>query len=287
MSNRWQVELLVFVALITSIVSAASETSWLGPEFGILQRVYDDCQDKNDIVGCLKGKALSAINKAVDQESLSVLDGISFVKQNETEQAPSEGRFLSGLSGIDRSLVEKLDKFFRTHTLKVDLNEAREKGEGGGFGGHGILGGHGGGNGGGFGGGGGGGGFGGLGGGGGGGLGGGLGGNKKAGKKYGRYVMAALLTAMGIAGPLGLKALAAIAGKALVISKVALTIAGIIALKKIFSSDHHEETSFQVHAGGDHNRRNTYLVRPVKAANGQYVDPYRYYYEHYPSNPVN
>lgn len=102
---------------------------------------------------------------------------------------------------------------------------------------------------------------------------------KKKEKKVGKYVIAALLTAMGIAGPLGLKALAAIAGKALVISKVALTIAGIIALKKIFSSDHHEETSFQVHAGGHDNRRNTYLVRPVKGAITPSTDPYRYYYD--------
>lgn len=72
-------------------------------------------------------------------------------------------------------------------------------------------------------------------------------------KKMQKYIVAALLTAMGIAGPIGLKALAAVAGKALVISKVALTIAGIIALKKIFASEHHEETNFQVHAG-DHNR---------------------------------
>lgn len=89
------------------------------------------------------------------QESLSVLDGISFVKQNETEQTPSiaEGRFLSGLNGIDRALVQKLDKFFRTHTLKVDLSEARQK-EGGIGGGHGHFGhGHGGGGGGGGGGG--------------------------------------------------------------------------------------------------------------------------------------
>lgn len=103
--------------------------------------------------------------------------------------------------------------------------------------------------------------------------------------------MAALLTAMGIAGPLGLKALAAIAGKALVISKVALTIAGIIALKKIFQNDHHEETSFQVHSSGDHNRRNAYYVRQVKAAAAatpsQYVDPYRYYYEHYPQTTTS
>lgn len=44
--------------------------------------------------------------------------------------------------------------------------------------------------------------------------------------------------AFAIAGPIALKALATIAGKALIISKVALTIATIIALKKIFSSPH-------------------------------------------------
>lgn len=103
------------------------------------------------------------------------------------------------MSGIDKALLQTVDKFLRTHTVKVDMSEARGKG-----------------------------------------------------KKHYRYIIAAMMTALGVAGPLGLKALAAIAGKALVISKVALTIAGIIALKKIFSSDHHEETSFQVHA--DHNR---------------------------------
>lgn len=122
-------------------------------------------------------------------------------KLEEEDEKPilSDARTLSELSETDRDIVQKVDKFLRTHTVRLDMSEARGKG-----------------------------------------------------KKHYRYVVAALLTAMGIAGPLGLKALAAIAGKALVISKVALTIAGIIALKKIFSSDHHEETSFQVHA--DHNR---------------------------------
>lgn len=79
---------------------------------------------------------------------------------------------------------------------------------------------------------------------------------------------------MGIAGPLGLKALAFISGKALIISKVALTIAGIIALKKIYSSDSHHESSIQVHAS-EHNRRNAYLnnYKPI-ASNG--FDPYYY-----------
>lgn len=111
---------------------------------------------------------------------------------------------------------------------------------------------------------------------------------------------------MGIAGPLGLKAIATIAGKALVISKVALTIAGIIALKKIFSKDHHGEKSFHVNAdevvghsaiggsGGGANRRNMYIVRPVKSmmapgaassmssmsSSSSSNDPYGYY-SHY------
>lgn len=125
------------------------------------------------------------------------------------------------MSDVDKSLIQNIERFFKSHTLKVDLSEARGK------------------------------------------------------KKKYKYVIAAVLTAMGIAGPLGLKVLAFIAGKALVISKVALTIAGIIALKKIFSHDHHEETSFQVHAGSDHNRRNAYLMKKAAAAYG--ADPYYYY----------
>lgn len=110
-------------------------------------------------------------------------------------------------------------------------------------------------------------------------------------KRIHRYALAAFLTAMGIAGPLGLKAIATIAGKALVISKVALTIAGIIALKKIFTSDHHHsEKSIHVvsdegGSSGGGNRRNgmAYGVRPLKpmtmasAYGHHHHDPYSYY----------
>lgn len=66
------------------------------------------------------------------QESLSVLDGVTFVKQNETanaEDSPSivEGRFLNGLSTVDKALISNLDRFFKTHVLKVDMAEARGK----------------------------------------------------------------------------------------------------------------------------------------------------------------
>lgn len=75
MLSRVSVELVVFVAIITSIVSAASassEESWFGPEFSVLQKVYDDCLDKDDFTGCLKGRALVALNKAVSQVRVCV-----------------------------------------------------------------------------------------------------------------------------------------------------------------------------------------------------------------------
>lgn len=142
----------VVVATVLSLAAASSETGWFGSEFSVVQKVYEDCQNKNDIVGCLKGKALGAINKAVEQvreqggsreelhntnprryhsqESLSVLDGVAFVKQNETQDAPSivEGRFMNGLTGVDKALANSLDRFFKTHSLKLDMSsEGRGK----------------------------------------------------------------------------------------------------------------------------------------------------------------
>lgn len=200
---------------------AATATSWFGPEFMIARRVYEDCQEKNDFIGCLKQKALNALSRALEQDSIKIVDGLVLEKQNSTEKesiinSMTDGRTLSSLNPIDRALLAKIDKLTRTHALKMDMSQGRGHGDDDDDGGH----------------------------------------KKKKDKDGGghvKYVIAALLTAMGIAGPIGLKALAAIATKALVISKVALTIAGIIALKKLFSHDHQEESSFQVHAG-DHNR---------------------------------
>ncbi|XP_055602772.1 uncharacterized protein LOC129751352 [Uranotaenia lowii] len=246
-------EYLLLASFITSALCAGirgqtrvvpqnqqSSTSWFGGELSVLQKVYDDCQDKQDFTGCLKGKALTAISRAIDMESVQLTDGISLIKQKnaENESIPllSDARALSGLSEVDRSLLAKLNKFFQTHSLRVDM---QQEGTGAARG------------------------------------------NSK--NKHHRYLIAAFLTAMGIAGPIGLKVLAAVAGKALVISKVALTIAGIIALKKIFASDRHEETSFQVHAGHD-NRRTAYVLRSPAKVNAN-VDPYRYYYDQQQQQP--
>ena len=72
MYSKIAVEFLVLLTVASSVLSAtvpkkSEEISGFGKEITVLQKVYDDCQDKSDFTGCLKGKALTALTRAVDQ----------------------------------------------------------------------------------------------------------------------------------------------------------------------------------------------------------------------------
>ncbi|XP_068621562.1 uncharacterized protein Osi21 [Battus philenor] len=201
----------------------AEEGFWQSPELAILQKVYDDCSAQNHLTICLKGKALTALSRAVEQDNVQLADGLTLVKQSNAPPALAEPRFFPGMSTedkIDSMLRLKFEQLLRTHSVSFDLSsEGRGRG-----------------------------------------------------KKVLPYLMLGVLSTVSIVGGMALKTLAVIAGKALIASKVALTIAGIIALRKLFSQDASPaETTFQVHADG-HHRRNLYVVRPVKGT----LEPYLY-----------
>lgn len=68
MYSKFAVELLVLLTVATSVLSASvPKKSEESSGITVLQKVYDDCQDKSDFTGCLKGKALTALTRAVDQ----------------------------------------------------------------------------------------------------------------------------------------------------------------------------------------------------------------------------
>ncbi|XP_060802881.1 uncharacterized protein LOC106133584 isoform X1 [Amyelois transitella] len=187
------------------IDSGRSEDSWWpSAEFTILQKVYDDCSAHKQFSTCLKGKALTALTRAVEMDSVQLADGLTLVKQADAPSAIAEPRFYSGMSledKLDTMLRTKFEQLMNSHTISMDLaSEGRGRG-----------------------------------------------------KKVLPYLLLGIFTTMSIVGGMALKTLAAIAGKALIASKVALTIAGIIALKKLFSHDgSNGETTFQVHADGHH-----------------------------------
>ncbi|GBP27388.1 hypothetical protein EVAR_18865_1 [Eumeta japonica] len=206
----------------------ADDSSWWpSAELAILQKVYDDCSAQGKLTMCLKSKALTALTRAVEQDTVQLADGLTLVKQVDASAAVVEPRFFPGMTAEDRldnKLQAKFEQLMNTHALSMDLaSEGRGKS-----------------------------------------------------KKALPYLLLGIFTTVSVVGGIALKTLAAIAGKALIASKVALTIAGIIALKKLFSHDGAAgETTFQVHADG-HHRRNLYVVRPMK---GAVADPYRYYAE--------
>ncbi|XP_061378238.1 uncharacterized protein LOC116765221 [Danaus plexippus] len=183
----------------------ADESSWWpSAEFSILQKVYDDCSAHKHVSICLKSKALTAITRAMEQDSVQLADGLSLVRQTDSPVAVAEPRFMPGMSTedkLDTMLRTRFEQLLSTHTVSMDLvSEGRGRG-----------------------------------------------------KKVLPYLMLGIFTTVSIVGGLALKTLAAIAGKALIASKVALTIAGIIALRKLFSHDGTTgETTFQVHADGHH-----------------------------------
>lgn len=46
----------------------ADESSWWpSAEIAVLQKVYDDCSEQRSVMLCLKGKALTAVSRAVEQ----------------------------------------------------------------------------------------------------------------------------------------------------------------------------------------------------------------------------
>lgn len=68
-----------FVILLLSVFcccgfGAGEEEKWLESEWNVLQKVYDDCQFKEDFVGCIKGRALAAMDKAVEQVKLFMFE---------------------------------------------------------------------------------------------------------------------------------------------------------------------------------------------------------------------
>ena|SRR5690349_6640246 len=72
MFSKLAVELLVLITIVGAVLGASvakksSDVDQMQKEFNVLQKVYDDCQEIDDFGGCLKGKALTAIARAVDQ----------------------------------------------------------------------------------------------------------------------------------------------------------------------------------------------------------------------------
>lgn len=174
---------------------------------------YDDCLRK-DSVNCIKSKFVSFVDKFVDaREQFTIGEGVSVVRVPGSEGAP---RSLNSDESIESLILNRVQNFLQTHTIKVELkgadivngvssagraledvsenllgDESESRGK-----------------------------------------------KKKAAKLLGPLIMLIALKGAALL-PLILGAIALIAGKALLIGKIALVLSAVIGLKKLLSQEKH------------------------------------------------
>lgn len=182
----------------------------------LMDSIYTDCLRK-DSVSCVKYKFLSFVDKMVDaRDQFSLSDGVTVVKVPGSEGAP---RSINSDESIESLILNRVQNFLQTHTVKVELKGAdivnavsstgraledvsesyfgdeSDKSESRGK-------------------------------------------KKKAAKLLGPLLMLIALKGAALL-PLVLGAIALIAGKALLIGKIALVLSAVIGLKKLLSQEKH------------------------------------------------
>lgn len=173
-------------------------------EDNLLDSIYSDCLEK-DTLTCIKHKVLSYADKVNSASEIAITDGIEITK---TAEPSDSARSLSDDASLIDVIINKVQSFLDSHTLKIELNgkdlarqfsdfTEEERGKKGGLIAR-IIG-------------------------------------KKLMKILGPFISIFGIKALFV-GKIVIFALALIAKKALIMSKIALLIAGFLAFKKFFGN---------------------------------------------------
>ncbi|XP_065350755.1 uncharacterized protein LOC135946462 [Cloeon dipterum] len=208
----------LFVVL-SCLVAATMAAGLPEDTLGFVYRVWDDCNNKADLdlTSCLKVKLATAVSRAARMNDLTVFDGVTFVRTAPVDATPEPSE-----EAVESALPRSADA--RDDTLSALILERATQF----FQTHSLsvkvpefaersLS---------------------------------AGDARGKIKKIAPLLLLPLLKA-GLLIPLAVVALFLLAGKALIISKLALLLSGIIGLKKLFSGHGHVETAY-VSSGASH-----------------------------------
>lgn len=100
----------------------------------VLYRTYERCEQQEDMLACLKLKALRFADRALKVKSIPLIDGVEVVKKAESEDSRRLSEPLVEVSEedlpadaekrqetLDDFLIDRLSRFLRTHTIKFSL----------------------------------------------------------------------------------------------------------------------------------------------------------------------
>ncbi|XP_061723419.1 uncharacterized protein LOC133529667 [Cydia pomonella] len=102
------------IVLFLSVIAVASAD--FGAGMKLLGRMYDTCEKSQEIVKCFKIQAAKLVDRAARMDSLPIIDGISLVSRSEAQRA-----FPSSLPEGDLNSLEsdQVDKYLQLATSKL------------------------------------------------------------------------------------------------------------------------------------------------------------------------
>lgn len=222
---------IAVVVLAIGLVSAlpqkeARSLNSIQTENDVLESIYKDCMQK-DSASCMKVKVLSFIDKWFtnqgQKDTFTIAEGVTVVKTSDKQDGAPRA---SADGSLESVILSKVQNFLQTHTIKIDLegskimNAVTSTGRA-------------------------------------------LNdvvdnltedesleeegrGKKKKAQKLLGPLMAALAMKAAALIPLALGAIALLAGKALIVGKIALVLSAILGLKKLLSGGHGKHVTYEV-----------------------------------------
>lgn len=204
------------VLLIVTIVSGQQDNAPSAKSaFNAITKVFSQCGSSDNIIKCFKLQAIRLTNRALKLQNIKLLDGLSVIKKSGYRDNRSykdnslDDNELNNLTPrkLDDILYERATKLFESHQLQVNLPRLMSFGQNE----VGKL----------------------------------IEEGRKKKKKYLGPFLAAIALKAGIL-KMAYHSIAIVAGKALIIGKIALVISAIIGLKKLVAPEGHEKTTYEI-----------------------------------------
>lgn len=205
------------VLLIVTIVSGQQDnnTPSASSAFNAITKVFTHCGSSENIIKCFKLQAIRLTNRALKLQNIKLMDGVSVIKKtgyrdNRSYRDSSlDENELNNLTPrkLDEILYERASKLFESYQLQVNLPKLLSFGQNE----VGKL----------------------------------IEEGRKKKKKYLGPFLAAIALKAGIL-KMAYHSIAIVAGKALIIGKIALVISAIIGLKKLVAPEGHEKTTYEI-----------------------------------------
>lgn len=183
-----------------------------GSSLNAFSKFYKHCENADDIFRCIKQQALKLVNRALNLQSMKVIDGVTLLRRDQPQQKSIENDIQSeaeirSLSSdeLDGSLMNGASKLLSKFQLQLNLPKVFEYTQ------NEVV----------------------------------VEEGRKKRKKYLGPFLAAMAIKAGIL-KLAYHSIAIVAAKALIIGKIALVISAIIGLKKLVAPEGHEKTTYEI-----------------------------------------